>query len=165
MFKFILLSLLTLTVSAYDEQREIELIHGIVKDSRFTKEFESLLEVWSSKYKIKKPNLTIIETTPSRFQGYYLDSHIYVYYSENESASDIKATIAHELGHHFISQKELKMSDKEQELKADKIAAELIGKFPVTRSLMKRSLYHKNDKHPTINQRVSSIYKNKWFFK
>lgn len=161
MLRIILLSLLTFFVSAYNEQREIELIHGVVKDLKFKKEFESLLEIWCIKYKIQKPNLTMVETTPSRVQGYYVDNHIYVYFSENESVSDIKSTIAHELGHHYIQQKHLTMSDKEQELKADRIASELLGKVTIKRNLMKRILYHKNDKHPTITQRIESIYKNK----
>lgn len=161
MVKYLIAFVLSLTVLSYDEQKEIELIHGIVKNEHFSRTYLNEVKGWCLKLKIKEPKVTIIETTPSRSQGYYIDNNIYVYFSENDSEDDIKATLAHELGHHYIAQEKLNLNNKEQELKADKIAAQLIGKFIVTRNLIKRSLYHKNDKHPTINQRISSIYKNK----
>lgn len=141
----------------YDEQKEIDLIHGIVESPQFTEKYEKYLHLWAKRHDIPAPKLKVIRTTPLLSQGYYTEGQIFIYYSENQDEEDLLATLAHEYGHHYFYLKKIQYNLKQEEIQADLLAAALIGKTLVINNLKKRRIYHENGIHPSIKLRIESI--------
>ena len=160
MIKIFLILFISLNIFAYDEQREIDLMHGIKITGKEYKKYYKQVEKWSKNHNLAVPRFILIRTTPMRVQGYYSAGIIEVRFSDKQSDDDILATLSHEFGHYYFDKKNKKFNLREEEIQADLLSAKLIGKDKVIDSLKKRKMYHSNGIHPSIKQRIKLLKEN-----